>query len=242
MPRWSHIDERLITLPLDIHGEDHTEHLTMKRRVTRAFTSTTPRAGVPVPGVLRVTRADGSWREINAFYLSGMSWADEASLSAWRMRAAVLLVACDPWWYGPEAYGLAWQSGTVVQLSYYQPYETVSPNRELGARTVNVESEIEVSPVWQITGPATSVTVRYEPNGPGWTFGTILAGETITIDHQAMTVTDQSGKNRIGNLAWPTSSITWSMRPGPNPLLLSITDGTADSTIEMTYRPRWETA
>lgn len=238
--RWSHSDERLITLPIGILADDATTFLSFRREVTLAFTQTTPPAGIPRPGVLRITRADASWREISCLYLEGLAWTDAPGFGTVQDVAVLQLVAPDPWWYGPQEPALTFEAATG--RNYLSPYETVSPDRTLGAATVSILGDAPASPVWTITGPANSVTVRYETAGPGWTFGAVDAGETITVDVERYTVTDNSGANRIGDLSWPTSSL-FQLPPGQTDLLLSLSGGIAgQSGIRLTYRPRWETA
>lgn len=238
--RWSHAAERTITLPMALHHPDPDAFLQLRRRVTRAFTATTPPAGTPRPGRLRVTRSDGSWREIAAVYLDGLGWADADGIGATDDLPVVELVAPDPWWQSGEQFTL--QFGIPEPRNYLDPYETVSAGRGLGSQTVTIVGEIPAAPVWTIHGPAESVTVRYADAGPGWTFGAVDEDETITIDVGAATVTDQDGTNRVGDLAWPTSSL-FRLPPGDTDLLLSMDGGEPGrSAIVLTYRPRWETA
>ena len=241
LPRWSHVDQRLITLPLHIQALTNPALVALKRRVIRAFTATTPAAGVPVPGTLRVTRADGTWREIEAIYLDGLGGADETTLSPTIDRAVLQLVAPDPWFYGASSVAAEFTTTTILR-NYLNPYETVSTGRTLGPVEVVVTSDVAVSPVWEITGPATSVTVRYEPNGPGFTYGAIAAGRIITVDVENYTVTDETGANRIGGIGWPTSTL-FRLNPGANNLTISITGGVDGvSKVRLSYRPRWESA
>jgi len=237
--RWSHAEERLLTLPLDISGETADEYLALKRLVTRLFLATTPRAGRPKPGTMRVTHGDGSWRELQAIYQDGLSWADEGTLGAFRIRPVLVLVAPDPWWYGDLTIGEEFAAATG--RNYLSPYETVSPDQTLGSQQVLIESDVEVSPVWTVTGPASSVNIALV-GGPELNFGSIASGEVITIDTERMTVTNALGTNRIGGLVWPTSEL-FLLDPGTNALELSIAGGTAGvSKIGLSYRPRWETA
>jgi len=237
--RWSRADERIITLPLMIYAPTPTEFLTLRRRVTRAFTQTTPSAGIPQPGTLRITRPDGTWREISGVYLSGLDWEDQALQGA-VYDLLVIQLLCEPWWRGDTVVEL--EFGYAAPRDYLNPYETVSPDRTLGEASVTILGDVDALPIWTITGPATSVTVRYPGLGPGWTFGQIDPGETITINVENSTVTDNTGANRIGNIAWPTSRL-FTLHPGRNNLLLSITGGAdGQSSIRLSYRPRWETA
>jgi hypothetical protein len=239
--RWSHVDQRLITLPLHLQAANNQELVALRREVVSAFLSTTPAAGVPAAGTLRVTRSDSTWREIQAVYMDGLSGADETTLSPTVDRAVLQLVCPDPWWYGDREVAAEFTDATVDR-NYLSPYETISTGRTLGAVLVEVSSDAAVSPVWTITGPAQSVTVRYATAGPGWTYGSIAAGRSVTIDVEKYTVTDDTGASRIDNIAWPSSSL-FQLNPGNNNLLVSITGGQdATSAVRLAYRPRWEAA
>lgn len=241
MPRWSHVDQRLITLPLHMQADTNADLVALKRRVIKAFTATTPPAGIPTPGTLRVTRADGTWREIEAIYLDGLSGADETTLSPLIDRAVLQLACPDPWFYGAST--VAAEFTTAVEArNYLNPYETVSSGRTLGPVDVTITSDVAVSPIWEITGPADSVTIRYATNGPGFTYGSIDAGRVVTVNVEDYTVTDDTGANRIGNISWPTSTL-FQLQPGPNRLLISIGGGTDGvSKVRLSFRPRFESA
>lgn len=239
--RWAHADERLITLPLLLVADDPNDFTRLRRDLTRAFTATTPAAGTPRPGTLRIARPDGTWRQVSCVYVDGLGWNEADGSGADHATAVVQLVAPDPWFYGPETVALRF-GDTTVDRSYFAPYETVSPGRTLGNVTVNVDSDVAVDPVWKITGPATSVTIRYDPNGPGITYGTIPAGSTITVDVANSAVVDQTGANKIGSIGWPTSTL-FQLQPGTANLLVSIIGGQpGQSGIELSFAPRFESA
>lgn len=238
--RWSHAEPRLITLPLHMQAETNPDLVALRRRLTLALLATVPAAGVPKAGTLRVTRSDGTWREIGCLYSDGLGGADEGSLTPFVDRAVVQLICPDPWWYGESSVAADF-SASLTARNYLNPYETVSTGRTLGTVSVDIEGDAAVSPVWTVTGPADSVTVRYA-SGPGWTFGAVAAGTTITVDTENYTVTDNTGASRIGNIAWPTSTL-FQMPPGPNTLTVSIQGGTTGvSSVRLSYRPRWEVA
>ena len=239
--RWSHAEPRMITLPLHLQADSNPELVALRRRLTLALLSTVPAAGVPTPGTLRVTRSDGTWREIGCLYSDGLGGADEGSLTPLVDRAVLQLICPDPWWYGENAVAADF-AASLTARNYLNPYETVSTGRTLGTVQVDIVGDAAVSPVWTITGPATSVTVRYQPSGPGWTYGAITAGRTVTIDTENYTVTDDTGASKIGSIAWPTSTL-FHMSPGPSTLTVSIQGGTTGvSGVRLSYRPRWEAA
>lgn len=238
--RWSHAEERLLVLPLTLEAEPG-ELYKLQREVYSVFAETAPTAGVPTPGTLRVTREDGSWREIHAVYLDGLQGTDEGSLGQQIAQPVLTLVAADPWWYGPNT--VAAEFATIAEgRSYFNPYETVSSGRTLGDIELDIIGDAPVSPVWTVTGPAAVVNVRYTAGNPQWQLAGLDAGEVITINVQDYTVTDQDGNNRLGELNWPTSSL-FTLAPGRNLLTITITGGEPDaSKVLLEYRPRWGSA
>lgn len=243
LARWSWADERTITLPVLLFS-DTTEGLhNLRRTFTRAFLETAPASGVPTPGTLRMTRVDGSWREVSAIYTEGLAWEDTGFHGIYEDVVVLTLVCPDPWWYGPQQPAIEWRP--TVQRDYLNPYETVSPSVTLGEQTIEVLGDAPADPVWTLGGPMTSATAGIV-GGPEWTYGDVLSSETITLDTSSTppTVTDQSGANRIGDLDWPSSTL-WQLPPGETLINVNLTGGQTapvPSYIRMTYRPRLETA
>lgn len=234
--RWAHMAERILTLPLFLYDTDHDSLQQRKRRLIRSFTMTTPTAGVPRPGTLRVTRADGTWREISAYYMDGLESFTTHPLRA-EIDGVVQLLATDPRWYGEST--VAAEFATAEARSYLDPYETVSPTAALGEQLINVAGDLPASPVWTITGPATVVSVR-PTGGFGWQLNGVAAGEQVVIDVERKTVRSSTLGNRIGSLTWP-GAILFELEPGEVSIDLEITGGSPGvSSIRLEYRPRWE--
>lgn len=244
--RWSHVDERLVVLPVGIVAPSSEQLRELRRNVVRRFTATTPAAAPPRPGTLRYTYADGSWRELHAVYVEGLGGHDEGRYRRRYHLPVITLVCPDPWWYGPEEVAIAWRAETEAR-DYLDPYETVSPHARLGTREITVAGDAPASPVWQITGPATTVTaglVTASDDGPSWSLAPVEAGEVIRIDTAAWTVTNQDGQNRISRLDWGGGSTLWQLPAGEVRVHVDMT-GTSPtdppSGVRLTYRPGWET-
>ena len=235
--RWSHADEQLIAWPLYVHDDNNPAGFTgLWRQITRAFTSTTPPAGTPRPGTLRITREDGSWREIGCIYLGGFEEADDQG-QGWDNNTAVLsLVAPDPWWYGPSVVALSFDH--TLARSYLNPYETVSPSAAQGEQMIDVLGDVDALPVWTLIGPATSYTVTL-PTGSFTFDAALLGGESVVVDVGASTVVDNTGANRIGDLTWPDSELT-PLPVGSVPVDIEIVGAASGAGVHLAYRPRYE--
>ena len=237
--RWAYATERVITLPVSVWAPTRDGYRRLIRRVTTAFTASTPPAGTPRSGRLRVYRDDDSWREAWCVYESGLEGEETPGSDATWARRVIQLVAADPWWYGPDIIALRFEPDPT--LSYLNPYQTVSPDVQHATHTIDIEGDVPVAPVWTITGPSASLTIRLE-HGPGMRLLPLEPGKTIVIDTAAGTITDHHGRDRISLMVWPESEM-FTLPPGENGLVLSLLGGIADqSAIELAYRPRYETA
>src|SRR5690606_13258601 len=234
--RWAYMAERIITLPILLYDRDPNSLSSRRRELIRAFTQTTPTAGVPRPGRLRITRADGNWREIYAYYLDGLESFAQHPLRS-EIEGVVQLLATDPRWYGEQT--VAAEFATTEGRNYLDPYETVSPTAALGSQVIQVMGDLPASPVWTITGPAEVVSVK-PTDGFGWQLNGVAPGEQVVIDVERKTVRSSTLGNRIGSLTWP-GAILFELEPGEVSIDLEITGGSPGvSSIRLEYRPRWE--
>lgn len=248
MPRWSFADERLITWPVLVAADGRPDDfLILWRRFIRAFTATTPPAGLPETGTLRITRADGTWRESAAIYEAGLNGNDPVGMGLDKSMAVITLIAPDPWWYGPEQVAITFAYtltrayvGTTGGGSGTDPYETVSPSNAQGSSDVIIEGDVPALPTWILTGPASSFTVAVP--GAYFTYNAaLLAGEQVVVDVGRLTVATPAGVNKIGNLSWPGSSL-FPLQPGAMTAVITINGAAAGAGVQLIYRPRWDSA
>lgn len=233
---------RTIVWPLLIKGEDHTAFTTHWRALARAFTRTL-RDG---PGVLEVARPDGTARRIAVYYSDGFDGQGRTATGiTW--DSAVLTLWCeDPYWVDTVPQTLHRESGTPVD--YLAPFPSVSSSQVLGATTVTNPGDVEVWPVWQVTGPASAITFTRQDTGDSFTLtladtvhGPLLAGETVTISTDPPRVRSGTGENLVDGLDWP-AAVLWSLPPGQTAVTFQLDGAEAGSAVDLTYHPRYETA
>ncbi len=185
------VKERTILWPVRMRSTTHLDLLSTWRRVTGLFTQTRDLG----PGRLRITRGDGSQREILAYYSSGLEGEPEDG--TWLQVTAVINLLCpDPFWR---------RVGDVVQTykeadrpDYLSPYMTVSSGRVLGATSVPNDGARAVWPTWTIRGPMTALTATNVTRGEFFVAThTLAAGETLTITGRPIQVRDDAGDNQI---------------------------------------------
>jgi len=238
IPRWSSVPPRPVTWPVFLAGPNPPAFLAAWRGMVRSFTATRPPAGVPVAGKLRVTQSDGTFRELAMVYDDGLDPDRARGYGVTCLTAVIAGTAYDPWWYGPDTVGLIF--GATTARSYLAPYETLTPTNTLGVQTVTVAGDVDASPVWSVTGPATSVRVQ-RGSGQQWYYpAALLATDTLVVDTAAGTVT-KNGTSVIGTLDWSVST-PFTLPPGARTITLTIAGSTAASQVAMSYRPRYETA
>jgi hypothetical protein len=233
---------RTIVWPVLVKGADHTAFTANWRRLARAFTRTL-RDG---PGMLEVTRPNGSTRRIAVYYADGWDGRGQHATGITWDSAVVTLWCEDPYW--SDAVPVVVHRETGTQVDYLVPYPSLSSGQVLGATTVAQPGDVEVWPEWVITGPASIITFTRNDTGESFTLdmaatahGPLLAGETVTVATDPPRVRSDSGENLIGGLNWP-SAVLWSLPPGETPVVFQLDGAAAGSAVDLTYHPRYETA
>lgn len=226
-----------LTWPMHVFSDtSHTDFLTKYALLRAAFMST---VWLGAPGTLRVTRPDGSAREIEAFYEDGFRGEPG---EMWFSANPVLSLFC------PDGY---WRDTTVVTeeraytpgADFYDPFPTVSSSQVLGRVPVVNDGEVLTWPSWHITGPATVVTATNHTTGQSWilTF-TLAAGETATVNTTPRpTARGPLGQNLVGSFNWPTAYL-WPLLPGTNDVEFTVAGAATGTAIEMLYQARYEGA
>ncbi|MFE9624299.1 phage tail protein [Streptomyces sp. NPDC006527] len=240
---------RAIVWPLYVYGETHLEFVERWRALASAFTRTLRRNadGTRTPGVLEIARPDGTSRRIEVYYREGFEGRGTKG-SGRIVDSAVLTLWCaDPYWWDTEAVTVHREYGTAA-ADFLAPFPTVSSSQVLGATTVVNAGDVEVWPVWTITGPASSITFTRQDNGEAFTVnpsavghGALLAGQKVTVRTDPPQVRYQDGSNWIGALDWPGASL-WSLPPGSTDVTFQLDGAGPGSAVDLTYHPRFETA
>jgi hypothetical protein len=235
---------RFVTLPLCIRGADEVEFEARRDALGAAILSTRW-AG---PGQLRVHRADGTTRQIGAYYADG--WDSDADLGITSDVMALTLRCPKPWFEDVDATTISRVYDSGGQRNFFSPYPAVSSGSTLGATTITNASGVEVWPSWTVTGPASSIIATSNTTGESWTLnpsapsighGDLVTGETVTVITDPCTVRGPSGENWTGALNWPTA-VLWRLLPGPNEITYAVTGSSISTSISLTYYRRHETA
>jgi hypothetical protein len=191
--------------------------------------------------LLRITRPDGTAREIEAYYEDG--WTGTAGEN-WVSANPVLTLYCpDGYWRDVDAQVVRREHQTAGR-PFLSPFLSVSNSQVLGASAINNPGDVDAWPSWTITGPAASVTATNATTGEAFTIDyDLLAGEQITITTTRLRplVRGPGGQNLVGSLNWP-GAVLWSLLPGVNDVNFSIAGSAEGTAIELAFHPRYEAA
>ncbi|MDG4801725.1 phage tail domain-containing protein [Micromonospora sp. WMMD980] len=225
---------RVINWPLLVFGQTHTEFIERWRALVRAFTMTR-RLG---PGRLRVSRPDGSSREILVTYQGGLN--GEAGQGFTHDTAVVSLYCEDPYWRATEQLVTRYSFATL--RPFLRPFPSLSSGRVLGEVEIVNPGEAEAWPTWTIIGPATGLVATNYTTGQSFTLSySLAAGQTITVTTDPPTVRGPSGEVLTWALNWP-GAVLWGLEPGLNDVNFSVPGAGPGSAVDLAYVPRYETA
>jgi len=219
--------------------------------------------------LLRWDLANGSVRQIDAFYSDGMSLplghvtAGRVSSQnqsgqtplygeALYQRTAIELVCPDPTFYDPTAHVV-----TITNTSFGSGLTVPMPVPfSIGASSMNVSQAIAYDgdwlayPVLRLIGPLTDPVIRNTTTGEvlDFTGATINAGDYWDIDlgYAAKTVTDAAGTSQIGALVDGSDLATFHLAATPtadapysNTLTLVAGGANSVSSLRVTYYSRF---
>lgn len=233
---------RLITWPLHIYGQNHTEFLTRWRQLVRAFTMTRRRG----PGRLVISRSDGTEREILAYYQEGFN--GEPGHGYVEDDVVLTLFCPDAYWRDADA--IVQTRAYGVAGSYLSPYLTLASSQVLGETTLTNPGDTEAYPDWTITGPASLITVTNDSTGESWTLdpnatgiahGPLLVGETVTVSTDPPAIRGPGGAVWTAALNWP-GAVLWPLDEGQVDVTFAVTGAAAGTSVSLAFRPRYETA
>lgn len=193
-------------------------------------------------------RPDGTSRWIDAFRTGDApSW----DLSTWIprifwQRFGQTFVCPDPWWRGEEAV-LSWASSGDAPVFFPITPVQLGPSQLFGdVHVVTVAGDVRAFPRWEITGPATEVTVTHVDTGNFWTLtGPLTAGQTAIVDTDpragvvAPRVQGPTGSSWWSHIEQPYN--LWSLPPGDQRVTVEVAGVGTGTSVVMRIPSLWET-
>jgi hypothetical protein len=154
------------------------------------------------------------------------------------LKTAISFRAGDPWWTYSRAEHTTIapdSSGGLLKNTSLASLRVSSPQLQ-GELAVTNGGDAEAWPVWELHGPGEMLTITLDSSRWfGWD-GTLAAGETLTIDTAAHTVTDHTGANRYSELTYGPQF--FALPPGRSHLHVSWIDTTFNSHVTCRWRRR----
>jgi hypothetical protein len=229
-------EEGRLTWPLHIYSDSsHLEFIQRYRAIKQAFLATAQRNQ---PGVLRVTRPDGTAREIEVIYEDGLR--GETGENWMSANPVLTLMAPDGYWRDTAA--VVENREYLPGTSFLAPFPQVSAGQVLGQSSVNNPGDVTAWPVWTINGPATVVTAANQTTGQSFVLTqAIAAGETITVTTKQPAVRGPVGQNLVNQLNWPDAYL-WGLLPGDNDVNFAVAGASTGTKITLSFYPRYDGA
>lgn len=237
---------RVINIPLVVQGADQATYLAAHRALGASFRH---KSGDTItPGRLRVELADGSWREIHAYYQGGLEPVESVldDMMWLRQEHPNLEWYCpDPYFYGPEQ-NPSWRI-VASGRAFYPIYPIkLNPSQFGGAAIVTNPGDADSYPVWEFVGPGT-VTVTNTDTDEEFGFdASIPAGRTVTVDARPPDIEPETGLTATDDLGgdwWPNFDglpSLFHLPPGVANLQITMTSATNDSLVRLRFAPRYQ--
>lgn len=220
---------RDIDLPLLIEGTDREDLKGLLSRLARVLSDEC---------TLRFFEDDGTSWSANVVHVGGGDYVyGQDTIGERDLFTVITLRAGDPYFTFSNPTRKEIKNSTVRRsligkLSKLQ----LSNSQAIGSIELRNLGDTNAFPVWKIYGPGNTFRA-VSPTGEvlQWN-GTLLAGQTLTIDVRAGTVVDNTGANRYNELA--SAPRLWLVPPGTSTAECSLQDVTFASSITCTWSPR----
>ena len=194
--RNSRSQSREIDIPIEITGSDRTDLLARINTVSQAFADTMR---------LRIVDPNGvdSWTN-KAHRIGGgtLTWGVDTDGNKF-VRTTITVQTFSPYWEQSDTQEYQWDDTAISSV-----------------QTMTNDGSAPCYPTWIIRGPMQDVRIQNEAGDLIRYNDYIGDGETITIDTDAGTVRDQTGRNRYGGLA--TAPRFFQLDPGTQDVTITI--------------------
>ena len=183
------------------------------------------------PGYLRVTRQDGTQRQVACYYAGGLEGdlSSERAGDRWQ-SAVVLLKAADPWATDIADSTASWDQTDIGD-----------------SVAIMNAGQLDAYPIWTITGPAAGISILNETTQKSFALTadgglTLTGGQVLAIDtRRADQLTDLpvlvGGTSQFSKLTAASSLFT--LLGGQNNFVISASGTSGATAFELAYRQRY---
>ncbi|WP_371538369.1 phage tail family protein [Streptomyces sp. NBC_00466] len=227
---------REIFLPVVFFGPNRAGFIERKRCFFRTLN---PYLGL---GALTLTESDGTFRTIEAYYVSGAEGDFGEDTSGLHWQVVGLTFSCpSPYWVGDQV-SKTFSAGATGGFFPVLPL-VVRDSQVLGDATIDNPGDAASFPVWTIHGPATSAVITNTTTGQSFSVTASLgSSDVLVVDtrERVQTAVLNGSTNWWPNLA--TDSELWALQPGLNDMSLTLVGTNSSTTVRVDYQPRYLTA
>jgi hypothetical protein len=224
---------REVDLPVVTIGSSREDTEAKLRRLGNALNNYNGAA------VLTATYPDGSAFYLTVYYAGGGETVFGQQAGSTYAQWVISLQAANPFWTSATAQTFkVTQSGTGRGLLPKLANLKLTSTAAIGTVIINnAIGDVPSYPVWKAYGPMDSLTIN---NGSvGFVYNSpITAGDVVTIDTYAGTVTNLAGTNVYSNLSSAPKFFT--IPPGTSTANIYGANVTSATQISCTYYPRRE--
>jgi hypothetical protein len=239
---------RTITVPLLVK-DPQGQGWALDDRLARLALELSPLSGA---GRLIATRADDEGqpildaagrprsRAIEVLYTGGIDvrreWGDD--YGGWWQTGALLFYAAQPFWQRtrPESYVF----GNDEPLPWFPWFPELAAGSLLGAVEVVNDGATDAYPVWTVTSPGASVTIRNVSTGQAFTVATAATeGQDLIVDTRPTWLGGGRSVYRTDctSLYRHLSGPLWTLPRGRNQLELDVATPTLNTTVRLEFSP-----
>lgn len=190
-------------------------------------------------GRIRITRPDGTQREIICRYHQGMEIleTDEYYGSGY-CKCIVTFRANDPVWYDVTPQSNTYGSGAAIPFFPGTPFRLTSSAIFATTGPITNTGDLEAWPIWIVQGPGTDIALRNEDTGEKIEFlpdVILTAGMSVTIDTREglRSVRRNDNLSLYGKLTG--DSVLFPLYKGANNLRIDMQNTTEDSLVTLSY-------
>lgn len=230
--RQTRVEARDIDIPLLVRANDPK---TLRQKVRECLRMFNPLH----EGKIKVLSPDGTQRELACRYASGLEGNESKDVKGSYWQTLVLVFrAFDPYWYDSvtkvETFRLNESPGLFFPIL---PLRLVS-STVFADISINNTGDVESFPEWIITGPGENIVISNLSTGEQTKLELKLESwESLTINTATKLITKNDGTNLFYTLT--DDSSLWSLKEGENSIRLEMSIATEESSVQLSYRPRY---
>lgn len=223
-------------------SNDQFAYYSLLDQIVRAFYNR--RNENPAPGTVRITRPDGSQRQIAVYCTSGLNTPDVGLNDMTLFTLA--LSTLDPYWNDVNDTALhfpvTFPNSGIIPITFPSPGIQFNRSLEGGSFVLTNWGDASSYPNWLLTGPGTP-TVTNTTTGRSWALNqAIPAGQQVQLTtatgHQSC-VNVTTSTNIWSQLVFGGPHDLFPLVSGDNLVTISVAGATAATTVDVGFTNRW---